>query len=196
MLTIGLWLLKAVGFFKSLLGGLVKLITEHPGVTALIVVVALLNYGTYHYTKNATDLAVREELAPVIEKLTEQVKVANAEVTARNEKIEVLEKESKTQADAAAVAIANTSKELDRISGLYRTAKANAKIESYAVTLPAKKDTPAMSVNVQVEAGNVVCNRFPSSFLATINSMVDAVNSPLELKPTSAMLLTEGVAAK
>lgn len=196
MLTIGIWLMKAFGFFTSLLKGLLEFAVKNPAITAVLVVTVSLNFVTYHYTKQMTDKAVRAELKPTIDQLTAQIEKANAEVTARNAKIVVLEEESRKQAEDAAETIASKDKELDRVSALYKKTIASAKIESYAVNLPEQNGNAAMSVKVQVEEGSVVCNRFPSTFTETINSMVDLVNKPLDLKTTPSMILTDGVASK
>jgi hypothetical protein len=169
----------------ALIVGLIEFVTKNPVLTGVIVLVVVSNLLTHHFTEKHTDAAVRKELAPVITHLTGEVEKANKEIIARNGKIDALEKSSKKDADDAAAIIAGKSKELDSVVTKYKAELSkSSKIVINTVTLPAESGKAPLTVNVQTEGGQVVCNRFPSTYMTTINEMIDIVNRPLILTPT------------
>ena len=164
----------------ALITGLIEFVTKNPVLSEVIVLMLVSNYATYHFTEASTEARVKKEDKVVIDHLTAQVDKANKDITARNEKIDQLEKSSKKDADDAAATIAAKEAELSKAEAKYKADLLKAKITSYDVFLPPKKegDKP-VAVTVQMENGQVVCNRFPSTYMTTINDMIDIINKPV-----------------
>ena len=164
----------------ALITGLIEFVTKNPVLTGVIVLMLVSNYATYHFTEAHTEARVKKEDKVVIDHLTAQVDRANKDIEARNDKIDRLEKSSKVDADNAAAAIAAKEAELSRAAAKYKADLLKAKITSYDVFLPPKKEgDEKIAVTVQMEDGKVVCNRFPSTYMTTINDMIDIINKPV-----------------
>ena len=164
----------------ALITGLIEFVTKNPVLSGVIVLMLVSNYATYHFTEAHTEARVKKEDKVVIDHLTAQVNKANEDIKARNEKIDRLEKSSKKDADDAAATIAAKDAAMSRAEANYKAELLKAKITIYDVFLPPKKegDKP-VAVSVQMEDGQVVCNRFPSTYMKIINDMIDIVNTPV-----------------
>ncbi len=176
-------MLAAMLAVKAFAGAVFKWITENPVLFMLGVVLVVTNYLTYSWTKDHT----AKEHMVTINAQAKTIEDYNTKIRERDAKITRLESESTTAALEVKKLIAAKAEETQKIVDTYEKRLEKANLKKYSITVPVdstKKitETTVKQLEVMVEDGEVVCRRFPSVFLTTVNEMIDSLNDPV-IKP-------------
>lgn len=169
-----LGLLKLAGaFFASVL----KWIREHPKTFCSIVLLTIMCVVAFKFGEHVQE----KEDNKIIFSLGVQVKKANEDAKARNEKITRIETESKANAQAITTELEESKKQMVAVMSDYER---KLKIERANFKVIYVKDKDGKDVEVDLNPkGEVVCRNMPQTFVDTVNSMVQEANKPVILTP-------------
>jgi hypothetical protein len=179
-LAIGKFFSAVLKFILGIFTGLLNWAREHPREAVIVAVsVALLIASNYWMHGWATARAHAED-AKVIAALQGEVKKANDEAKARDDKIKRIESESKTTAQAMETALKEQKDKAQEIVSEYKE-KLKLEKEKYKVIYVKDKDGTEVPVSVD-NTGAVMCTKFSQSFFEAVNKLVDNANAPLTLR--------------
>lgn len=154
-----------------------KLVTERPGQTLAIVAIAAGGYFAYNFAYDRGVASTTEELNELRGRLKEQIDLVNA----RNTKIAALESEVSVQVanNKEAMTVLNTQLEsiVESYSRNLRIAALSKSVETRTVTVSVPNTT--RTTEVQFQDGNIVCDRYPTGYVSTVNEAVSKTVSTM-----------------
>lgn len=152
---------------------------DHPGIIIAVLVLAGTNWYTYSHTKANVKAELEAIYQPQIKKLNSEVLEYNERITKQTAKIDTLEKQSLKDAEALIKSEDLRKTSIAAVVSQYETKVKALNLKVYKLTIPATEVGAApKTYDIKIEGGEVVCERFPSSYVETINQIIDQANSP------------------
>lgn len=164
----------------AVLTGFIKWCREHPKRAIALAVVLVAMVVTWWVTDWYVTRKVKAEDAKIISALQVQIKKANDDARARDDKAKRIEKDSKVAADQfEADTTASKARMKELVAGYEKKLAAEKKNKILIVRVPVSAgSTTTVDVPVEVNTNNeVVCRRFHESFRDTVNEMIKETNT-------------------
>lgn len=155
----------------SAISAVFQVALKHPVQTAVVIGVCV---GAYFLNNWAYDRGAKSRDTEVAA-LTQQVERMALQIEERNSKIQALEDFSTVLANAIQTNVRDLQRDLEGLRNTYEAALAEARKNPKVITKVVEVKLPGEEriVEVMVQNGNVVCDRYPEGYDTTVNKMVD-----------------------